>query len=179
MIYWIAGEVGPELIKRGILFAGLDVIGDFLTEINITSPTCIRELDREYKLDIAGDLMDSIVKHLRGMTTTFLSSSDRLGLTLFLAAALHLFLILGVSFKFEDRNKNQYRQQSLEIMVVQHPKAAPKKQETADYLAQISQAGGGEPRAKTKPTTRALPPIQPVSRLPNHSQSRNPFPRPP
>jgi glutathione synthase len=62
---WIAGEVGPELIKRGILFAGLDVIGDYLTEINITSPTCIRELDREYKLDIAGDLMNSILKHLK------------------------------------------------------------------------------------------------------------------
>lgn len=61
---WIASEVGPELKKRGILFAGLDVIGDYLTEINITSPTCIRELDREFKLDIAGDLMDCIAKYL-------------------------------------------------------------------------------------------------------------------
>lgn len=101
------------------------------------------------------------------MTITFLSSSDRLGLTLFLAAALHLFLILGVSFKFEDRKKNQYRQQSLEIMVVQHPKEAPKKKETADYLAQISQAGGGEQETKTKPATQAtLPPIQPIAAPP-------------
>jgi glutathione synthase len=61
---WIAEQVGPELKNRGILFAGLDVIGDYLTEINITSPTCIRELDREFKLDIAGDLMDSIERHL-------------------------------------------------------------------------------------------------------------------
>jgi glutathione synthase len=62
---WIAKEVGPELKKRGILFAGLDVIGDYLTEINITSPTCIRELDQEFGLDIAGDLMDCIERYLR------------------------------------------------------------------------------------------------------------------
>jgi glutathione synthase len=57
---WIAGEVGPVLKSRGILFAGLDVIGDYLTEINVTSPTCIRELDKQYGLDIASDLMDVI-----------------------------------------------------------------------------------------------------------------------
>lgn len=42
---WICTEVGPELKKRGLYFVGLDVIGDYLTEINVTSPTCIRELD--------------------------------------------------------------------------------------------------------------------------------------
>ncbi|MEJ2589876.1 MAG: glutathione synthase [Candidatus Thiodiazotropha sp.] len=57
---WIAAQVGPELKARGILFAGLDVIGDWLTEINVTSPTCIRELDAQFGLDIAGDLMDAI-----------------------------------------------------------------------------------------------------------------------
>ncbi len=57
---WIANEVGPVLKSRGILFAGLDVIGEYLTEINVTSPTCIRELDRQYGLDIAGDLMEVI-----------------------------------------------------------------------------------------------------------------------
>jgi glutathione synthase len=57
---WIAAQVGPELRARGILFAGLDVIGDYLTEINVTSPTCIRELDAQFGLDIAGDLMDAI-----------------------------------------------------------------------------------------------------------------------
>ena len=62
--YWIAQQVGPELKKRGILFAGLDVIGDYLTEINVTSPTCIRELDTLYGLDIAGDLMDCIAGYL-------------------------------------------------------------------------------------------------------------------
>jgi len=62
---WIASRVGPELRARGVLFAGLDVIGDWLTEVNITSPTCIRELDRAYGTDIAGDLMARIEEHLR------------------------------------------------------------------------------------------------------------------
>jgi glutathione synthase len=61
---WIATQVGPELKARGILFAGLDVIGDYLTEINVTSPTCIRELDAQFGLDIAGDLMDAISTRL-------------------------------------------------------------------------------------------------------------------
>jgi glutathione synthase len=57
---WICSQVAPELKRRGILFAGLDVIGDWLTEINVTSPTCIRELDAEYGLNIAGDLFDAL-----------------------------------------------------------------------------------------------------------------------
>jgi len=61
---WIASQVGPELLKRGIYFAGLDVIGDWLTEINITSPTCIRELDAQFGLDVAGDLLDRLEEHL-------------------------------------------------------------------------------------------------------------------
>lgn len=59
---WIAAEVGPDLARRGILFAGLDVIGDYLTEINVTSPTCIRELDALYGLDIAGDLLERLAR---------------------------------------------------------------------------------------------------------------------
>ncbi len=61
---WIAGQVGPELSRRGILFAGLDVIGDYLTEINVTSPTCIRELDSQFGLNIGGELMDRIEQRL-------------------------------------------------------------------------------------------------------------------
>lgn len=57
---WIASRVGPELKKRGLIFVGLDVIGDYLTEINVTSPTCIREIDAAYDTDIAGKLMDAI-----------------------------------------------------------------------------------------------------------------------
>jgi glutathione synthase len=57
---WICQQVGPTLRERGLLFVGLDVIGDYLTEINVTSPTCIRELDAQYGSDIAGQLMDAI-----------------------------------------------------------------------------------------------------------------------
>lgn len=57
---WICEQVGPELAERGLLFVGIDVIGEYLTEINVTCPTCIRELDDHFNLDIAGDLMDCI-----------------------------------------------------------------------------------------------------------------------
>lgn len=57
---WICEQVGPTLSEKGLLFVGLDVIGDFLTEINVTSPTCVREIDKAFNLDIAGDLMDCI-----------------------------------------------------------------------------------------------------------------------
>jgi glutathione synthase len=60
--HWICQQVGPTLKEKGLLFVGLDVIGDYLTEINITSPTCIRELDKIYNLDIASQLMDAIEK---------------------------------------------------------------------------------------------------------------------
>ncbi|HSD69577.1 MAG TPA: glutathione synthase [Woeseiaceae bacterium] len=60
---WICSQVGPALKERGVLFAGLDVIGDYLTEINITSPTGIRELDRQFGLNIAGGLFDAIDRH--------------------------------------------------------------------------------------------------------------------
>jgi glutathione synthase len=62
---WIAAEVGPTLREKGLLFAGLDIIGDYLTEINVTSPTCVREIDSGYDLDIAGQLMDCISKELQ------------------------------------------------------------------------------------------------------------------
>jgi len=62
---WICAQVGPALREQGLLFVGLDVIGDYLTEINVTSPTCIRELDKLYSADIAGQLMDVIDKQLR------------------------------------------------------------------------------------------------------------------
>jgi len=60
----IVNAVAPWLRENGILFAGLDVIGDYLTEINITSPTCIRELDKAFDLDIAGQLLDNIEQKL-------------------------------------------------------------------------------------------------------------------
>ena len=62
---WIAQQVGPALREKGLLFVGLDVIGDYLTEINVTSPTCIREIDAAYNTDIGGQLMDSIQARLQ------------------------------------------------------------------------------------------------------------------
>jgi glutathione synthase len=56
--------VASTLKAKGLMFVGIDVIGDYLTEINITSPTCIRELDQIYGLDIAGQLMDAIAAKL-------------------------------------------------------------------------------------------------------------------
>ena len=61
---FIAAQVGPTLRRLGLMFVGIDVIGDQLTEINVTCPTCIRELDAQCSLDIAGDLLDAIADKL-------------------------------------------------------------------------------------------------------------------
>jgi len=61
---WICEQVGPALREQGLMFVGLDVIGDYLTEINVTSPTCIRELDSLYNADIAGQFLDTVVDRL-------------------------------------------------------------------------------------------------------------------
>lgn len=61
---WICAQVGPVLRARGVIFAGIDVIGDYLTEINVTSPTGIRELDSAFDLNIAGTLFDAIEARL-------------------------------------------------------------------------------------------------------------------
>jgi glutathione synthase len=61
---WICAQVGPTLRAMGLLFVGLDVIGDYLTEINVTSPTCIRELDAIYGLNISRTLFDGIEAYL-------------------------------------------------------------------------------------------------------------------
>jgi len=58
--HWIAAQLKEDIRSRGLLFVGIDVIGDYLTEINVTSPTCIQELDKAFNLDIAGQLMDVI-----------------------------------------------------------------------------------------------------------------------
>jgi glutathione synthase len=61
---WLAGQIGPALRERGMLFVGLDVIGGYVTEINVTSPTGVRELDRQFGLDIAGTLLDAVARRL-------------------------------------------------------------------------------------------------------------------
>ena len=60
----IAEALGPELRARGLMFVGIDVIGDYLTEVNVTCPTCIREIDASFGLDIAAMLLDAIEQKL-------------------------------------------------------------------------------------------------------------------
>jgi glutathione synthase len=59
---WVASEIGPQLAAKGMLFVGLDVIGGYVTEINVTSPTGIRELEKQFKLDIAGQFIDAVTR---------------------------------------------------------------------------------------------------------------------
>ena len=60
----ICDRVAPVLKEKGLIFVGIDVIGDYLTEINVTSPTCIRELDAAFGIDISSRLMDAIERRL-------------------------------------------------------------------------------------------------------------------
>jgi glutathione synthase len=61
---WIAARIGPVMRERGMLFVGLDVIGGFVTEINVTSPTGIRELEAQFGGDVAGSLIDAVLARL-------------------------------------------------------------------------------------------------------------------
>ena len=61
---WICEQVGPTLKEKGLVFVGLDVIGDYLTEINVTSPTCVRELDAIYGINISAHFFDAIERRL-------------------------------------------------------------------------------------------------------------------
>lgn len=60
--YFICSQVGPELRKRGLYFVGIDVIGDYLTEINVTSPTCIREIDAGARINVSGIFFDALAR---------------------------------------------------------------------------------------------------------------------
>lgn len=62
----LARAVGPELLRRGLWLVGLDVIGDRVTEINVTSPTCMREIEAAYEINIAGQLFAALEQHRRG-----------------------------------------------------------------------------------------------------------------
>lgn len=63
--HWICAQIKDVLKEKGLMFVGIDVIGDYLTEINVTSPTCIRELDNIYSLNISAILMDKIASRLQ------------------------------------------------------------------------------------------------------------------
>ena len=61
---YLCAQIAPTLIEKGLVFVGLDVIGDFITEINVTSPTCIRELDKQYGINISSTLLDEVERRL-------------------------------------------------------------------------------------------------------------------
>jgi glutathione synthase len=65
---WLAAQIGPALSAKGMLFVGLDVIGGFVTEINVTSPTGIRELDKQFGIDIGDLLIQAVERRLRART---------------------------------------------------------------------------------------------------------------
>jgi len=62
---WLAGQIGPTLAAKGMLFVGLDVIGGYVTEINVTSPTGIRELDKQFDINIGDLLIGAIQRRLK------------------------------------------------------------------------------------------------------------------
>ncbi|MGM0535240.1 MAG: glutathione synthase [Pseudomonadota bacterium] len=62
--HWLIEQVQPTIREKGLMFVGLDVIGDYITEINVTSPTCVREIDDQRGTDIGGQLMDAIQRRL-------------------------------------------------------------------------------------------------------------------
>ncbi|QJQ95557.1 MULTISPECIES: glutathione synthase [Halomonadaceae] len=64
--YWLIEQVQPMIREKGLMFVGLDVIGDYITEINVTSPTCVREIDDQRGTDIAGLLMEAIERRVAG-----------------------------------------------------------------------------------------------------------------
>ena len=84
--------------------------------------------------------------------------TDRLGLTLLAAAAVHAFVILGITFKPFDPVRPKHRQQSMEIMVVNQAAEPPEEDEKPDFLAQTSQTGSGEQQQPVKPSFESAPP---------------------
>ncbi len=103
------------------------------------------------------------------------SETDRFALTLFVALALHTIL-LGISFKFQDPGQRP-RETALEVTIVRHPRAE-KAPEEADFLAQVSQEGGGNQKKVAKPTTELTPPtINPATQKKTFQESAgNPVP---
>jgi glutathione synthase len=61
---YLAAQIGPRLAEQGMLFVGIDVIGGFVTEINVTSPTGARELDKQFGIDIGGAFIDAVLRRL-------------------------------------------------------------------------------------------------------------------
>ena len=152
---WIAAQVGPGTARRGMLFVGLDVIGDYLTEVNVTSPTCMRELDAQFGLNIAGQLFDAIeaqAQDRRECRPPPVGSGDRFGVTLLFSLIAHGVLALGLTFEYE---KPAPSLPALDVILVQS--ATGEKPDKADFLAQAHNSGGGDARQSACGRARWFP----------------------
>lgn len=94
-------------------------------------------------------------------TAAKINPVDRLGLTLFFAVSMHAVLILGVTFTIEKAKKQPPAERTIEIMVVQNPQKSEKPKD-ADFLAQVTQQGGGQEKEKVRTATQPAPPAQAV-----------------
>ncbi len=105
---WLAAEIGPALAARGMVFVGLDVIGGFVTEINVTSPTGIREIDQQFGLNIGAMVIEAFERRIGAtqgnepralqLREGIAPTRDRLTTTVFMAALVHGVIIVGVTF---------------------------------------------------------------------------------
>jgi glutathione synthase len=177
---WLAGEIGPALAARGMLFVGLDVIGGYVTEINVTSPTGIREIDAQCGTRIGDSLLAAIERRLQarppargreegapraGSGITPMASRaltlregsapvrDRLIMTLFVAALLHGIIILGITFS--GKRGTGGAAPGLEVLLVSDQLPAARRNDTAAYLAQRTQIGSGNTDRAVSPRNRA------------------------
>ena len=151
---WLCAQIGPKLRAAGMLFVGLDVIGDYVTEINVTSPTGIRELNKKHGVDIGGMLMDAIIKTLRRSVSApppvssmlgagLPPAKDRMLTTCFLAALLHGIVILGVTFTRRQRITRTMPAAGLEVVLVNERAPSAAQNPNARYLSQRTQLGSG------------------------------------
>ena len=151
---WLAAQIGPVLRERGMLFVGLDVIGGYVTEINVTSPTGVRELGKQFGIDIAGALMDADRAPARRAADGVMTrrhalsrrrrdpANDRLATAIFVAALVHGLLIMGVKFSAPDRATSGRCRRSRSCSC-RPARTIRESNETAAYLAQRNQQGSG------------------------------------
>ena len=154
-----------------MLFVGLDVIGGYVTEINVTSPTGVRELDKQFGTEIAGLLMDAIEKRLADSAYERVCArdsaaaswqrgkalapvNDRLTTTLFLAALFHGIVILGITFAAPEARPAARRRRSKCCSLTSEDTRAADNLD-AQYLAQRNQQGSGTTDERVRPANPA------------------------
>ena len=144
---WLCAQIGPKLRAAGMLFVGLDVIGDYVTEINVTSPTGIRELNKKHGVDIGGMLMDAIAEtSWRRMSSDVLHSRTAAGERPHAddavpggAASRHRDP--GRHLQLARRRRRQRRRRGLEVVLVERPGARAPRNPKAQLSGAAQPAG--------------------------------------